>query len=307
MRPLAPIILFAYNRPAHTGLVLEYLFNCRLANESKLWIFIDGPKPGASEETLAAIAEVKKAVRKKNWCKEVTIVEATENKGLIRANVDGITRIVNEFGRVIVLEDDNLVSPGFLTYMNDALDFYQEIPRVMHISAFVRPDFTPVEVTESTFFFYHTRTWGWGTWKRAWDKFDIDALSVYKKVKAKGDIKRLNMDGTFEFFWGLKAVAKGRLRSWNAMWHSTAFLNDGLCLYPKKSLVSNIGHDGSGTNCEIDGRFDIDTAALADSIPVNEIPLIEHEGIRKHYVQLHSRKYRFFFAVRHYLRYLVGY
>ena len=80
MRSLAPIVFFAYNRPEHTRLVLESLRNNRLADESKLFIYIDGPKPGASEETLAAIAEVKKVVREKNWCKEVNIVEATENK-----------------------------------------------------------------------------------------------------------------------------------------------------------------------------------------------------------------------------------
>ena len=307
MRSLAPIVFFAYNRPVHTRLVLESLYNNKLADESKLWIYIDGPKAGATEETLTAMAEVKKVVREKKWCKEVTIMESEVNKGLIKSNVEGVTKMVNEFGKVIVMEDDNLVSPGFLTYMNDALDFYENNPRVMHVCAYVRPEFSPVQVKESTFFFYHTTTWGWGTWKRAWDHFNTNPLEVWKAVKTKGNIKKLNMDGTFEFFWGLKAVAKGKLRSWNATWHSTVFLNDGLCLYPQKSLVSNIGHDGSGTNCEPDDRFKIDADALADSIPVTEIPLIEHAAIKKHYIQLHSFKYRFVFALKHYLRYLVKY
>lgn len=307
MRSLAPIVFFAYNRPEHTRLVLESLYNNELANESKLWIYVDGPKPGASEETLAAIAAVKKIVHEKKWCKEVIIEEATENKGLVKSNVEGVTKRVNEFGRVISLEDDSLLSPGFLTYMNDALDFYENNPKVMHIAAYLRPEFNNVEVKESTFFFYHTTTWGWGTWKRAWDHFNMDALAVQKAVKKKGNIKRLNMDGTFEFFWGLKAVAKGKLRSWNAIWHSTVFLNDGMCLYPQKSLVSNIGHDGSGTNCTPDERFKIDSDALADSIPVTAIPLKEHEGIKKHYIAMHSFKYKFVFALKHYLRYLVKY
>jgi hypothetical protein len=205
------------------------------------------------------------------------------------------------------MEDDGLLSPGFLTYMNDALDFYENNPKVMHIAAFRRPEFDPVEVKESTYFFYHTTTWGWATWKRAWDHFKLDPLAVHEAVKKKGNIKRLNIDGTFEFFWGLKAVAKGKLRSWNAIWHSTVFLNDGMCLYPQKSLVSNIGHDGSGTNCVPDDRFQIESNALAESIPVTEIPLKEHEGIKKHYIAMHSFSYKFVFALKHYLRYLVRY
>jgi Glycosyl transferase family 2 len=307
MRLLAPIVFFAYNRPEHTRLVLESLYNNELASESELWIYLDGPKPGASQQTLEAIAAVKKVVRQKKWCKRVTIVEATENKGLVKSNVEGVTKMVNEFGRVISLEDDNILSPGFLTYMNDALDFYENNPKVMHIAAYLRPEFNDVEVKESTFFFYHTTTWGWATWKRAWDHFNMDALAVHKAVKKNGNIKRLNMDGTFQFFWGLKAVAKGRLKSWNAMWHSTVFLNEGLCLYPQKSLVSNIGHDGSGTNCILDERFKIETGLLAQSIKVTAIPLKEHEGIKKHYIQMHSFAYKFMFAVKHYVRYLVNY
>ncbi|HMI78100.1 MAG TPA: glycosyltransferase family A protein [Ferruginibacter sp.] len=307
MRSLAPIVLFVYNRPDHTRLVLESLYNNRLADESRLWILVDGPKPGATEDALKAIAEVKKVIREKKWCKEVTIIEAPENKGIIKATVEGVSKLVNEFGRVIVMEDDNVASPGFLTYMNDALDFYENSPGVMHISAYVSPEFNDVKVKQSTFFYCLTMTWGWGTWKRAWNKFDPDPLSVWKAVKEKGNIKRLNMDHTFEFFWGLKAVAKGKLRSWCATWQSVVFLNDGLCLYPQKSLVSNIGHDGSGTNCLPDDRYKIDFESLADSIPVTEIPLKENEEIRKHNLQIHSFKYKFIFRVKYYLRYLVRY
>lgn len=307
MRSLAPIVFFAYNRPGHTRLVLESLRNNRLADRSKLFIYLDGPKPDATQETLSVIAEVKKVVRAKQWCKEVNIIEATENKGLIQSIAEGVTRMVNEFGRVIAMEDDVLLSPGFLTYMNDALDLYENNPKVMHIAAYRRPEFGQVEVIESTYFFYHTTTWGWATWKRAWDHFKLDPLAVHEAVKKKGNINRLNMDGTFEFFWGLKAVAKGKLRSWNAIWHSTVFLNDGMCLYPQKSLVSNIGHDGSGTNCVPDDRFEIASDALADSIVVNAIPLKEHEGIKKHYIAMHSYRYKLLFALKHYLRYLVRY
>jgi GT2 family glycosyltransferase len=305
MRSLAPIVFFAYNRPDHTRQVLESLQRNKFADQSSLYIYVDGPKPGASAETLAKIAEVKKVVREQKWCKEVSIIEAEVNKGLVKSTTEGVTKMVNEFGKVIAMEDDGLVSPGFLTYMNDALDFYENNPRVMHISAYARPELAPAEVKEDTYFFYHTTTWGWGTWKRAWDKFTPDALAVREAVKKKGNIKKLNMDGTFEFYWGLYAVAKKNMTSWNTIWHSVVFLNDGLCLYPRRSLVSNIGHDGSGTNCAPDERFRINDDLLATEVPVMKIPLTEHPAVRAYYVGLHSFKERVLFAIKHYLRYLV--
>jgi hypothetical protein len=305
MRSLAPIVFFAYNRPGHTRQVLEALRRNRFADESLLFIYVDGPKPGASEAAIAANAEVKKVVRESKWCKEVTIIEAKQNKGLVKSTIEGITKLVNEYGKVIALEDDNLVSPGFLTFMNDALDFYEHEPRVMHISAYARPDLAGARVDEPTYFFYHTTTWGWGTWKTAWDKFTPDAMKVREAVKQKGNIHKLNMDGTFEFYWGLYAVAKKGMTSWNTIWHSVVFLHDGLVLYPRRSLVSNIGHDGSGTNCEPDERFRINDEQLATDVPVTPIPLKEHEGVRRYYVGLHSLGYRVKFAIKHYLRYLV--
>ena len=305
MRILAPIVFFAYNRPHHTRQVLEALHRNKYADESSLFIYTDGPAPDASEEILEAIDAVKKIVHEKKWCKKVNIIEAAVNKGLVSSTIEGLTKILNEFGKVIVMEDDVLVSPGFLTYMNDALDFYENNPKVMHISAFARPDIDVTEVKESTYFFYHTTTWGWGTWKRAWDKFTPDAMAVMEAAKKKGGTRKLNMDGTFEFFWGLHAIAKSNMNSWNTIWHSIVFLNDGLVLYPKKSLVSNIGHDGSGTNCVPDQRFQINDEALAKEIPVTAIPLVEHEAVRKHYVQLHSFAYRLKFAIKHYLRFLI--
>jgi FAD/FMN-containing dehydrogenase len=303
MRNVAPIIFFGYNRPDHARQTLEALSKSRLADESTLYIYVDGPKQNATEATIANIEAVKKVAVEKQWCKEVHVVAAPANKGLFRSIVDGITATVNKYGKVIVIEDDVLVSPGFLEYMNDALDFYENTEKVMHISAFSRPDLKPVPIKESTYFFYHTTCWGWATWKRAWDKFNPDPLAVKKAATAKGNISKLNMDGTFEFFWGLKAIAEGKFQSWNNIWHTTVFLNDGLCLHPSKSLVSNIGHDGSGTNCEPDEAFGVNND-LADKVSVEEIPLVEHAEVRAFYRRLHSFKYRFIFDVKHYLRYI---
>ena len=306
MQTLAPIIFFAYNRPNHTKQTLEALSKNELANQSCLYIYIDGPKLNATAESIAKIEAVKKIAAEQQWCKEVTIITQEKNIGLFKSIVDGITATVNQFGKVIVMEDDVLVAPGFLTYTNNALDFYEDKPTVMHISGFSRAEFNEVDINEPTYFFYHTSCWGWATWKRAWDKFTPDALEVKKAVAKKGGIKRLNMDNTFEMFWGLKAIADKKFQSWNTIWHSVVFLNNGFCLHPAKSLVSNIGHDGSGTNCEPDNQFG-QNELVAGNIPITTIAIKENESIRSFYVGLHSFKYKATFIIKHYVRYLVNY
>jgi len=306
MRSLAPIVYFAYNRPGHTLQTLEALSNSLLAADSALWIYIDGPKENASAETLANIEAVKKIAAQKKWCGTVTVVIAEKNKGLFKSIVHGITEAVNHFGKVIVMEDDVLVSSGFLTYMNDALDLYENTPEVMHISGFSRAEFSAVAIPETTYFFNHTSCWGWATWKRAWDKFTPDAIAVKNAISKKGNIKKLNMDNTFEMFWGLKAIADGKFQSWNTIWNSVVFLNDGFCLHPTKSLVSNIGHDGSGTHCVPDEQFGKNDLSVA-AVEVYPIPLKENLEVRAFNVSLHSLKYRFVFLLKHYARYLVGY
>jgi predicted nucleotide-binding protein (sugar kinase/HSP70/actin superfamily) len=104
---LAPIILFAYNRPWHTRQTLEALQRNKLANESTLYIYADGLKEGATEEQKKGFKETRSLLLKKNWCNEVHVVERTHNYGLAANVIDGVSEIVNSHGKVIVLEDDN--------------------------------------------------------------------------------------------------------------------------------------------------------------------------------------------------------
>lgn len=304
MRKLAPIVYFLYNRPLHTKRTLEALSKNEFAQESSLWIFIDGPKEDATDEDKRNIEEVKAIAKEKKWCGEVHIAESSGNKGLVKSIVGGITEIVNKFGKVIVIEDDILVSPGFLTYMNDALDFYENNPKVMHISGFSRPEFKNLNIKEPTYFFYHTTCWGWATWKNAWDLYISDPLDAKQRVKAKGSINKLNMDGTFEVFWSLKSSSKGKFQDWNYNWHCAVFLNNGLCLHPAKSLVANIGHDGSGTNCMATNDFS-DNEELVSNVAVTPIPLEENKTVRNFYKNMYSFQYKTIFTLKHYLRYLV--
>ena len=299
----APIVYFAYNRPEHTQKTLQVLSECRNAENSILYIYIDGPKEGASDQTLKNLNEVKIIAAQKEWCGKVHIIISEKNKGLFNSIVQGVTETVNKHGKVIVVEDDVLVFPGFLNYMNSALELYENTPEVMHISAFSRAEFAGLSPEASTYFFNQTSCWGWATWKRAWDKFVPDPLALKKACAKKGNINYLNMDGTFEMFWGLKAIADGKFQSWNTLWQAVVFLNNGLCLHPSHSLVSNIGHDGSGTNCEPDEEFGINEFRAHD-LDIKLIPLAENKKIRDYNRRMYSLRYRLNFIVKHYLRYL---
>lgn len=242
----SPIVLFVYNRPWHTKKTLEALMLNHYANQSTLYIFSDGPKVTASEETLKRINEVREVIREKKWCMEVIIKENTENLGLADNIVSGITEIVNKFGRVIVLEDDIVTSTGFLSYMNDALLFYEDNEKVMHISGY----FPSVKRKLPDFFFYNqTSCWGWATWKRAWLNFSSNTYDLYYNVLESNRIYEFNINGSYPFLNHLERNLKGEMKTWAIKWHTSVFLKRGLCLHPNKSFVQNIGFDNSGANC----------------------------------------------------------
>ena len=167
---LAPIVLFVYNRPEHTRKTLESLEKNDLAKESELFIFADGPKENTTEKQLEKITKTRKIIREKNWCGKISIIEREINLGLDSSVTKGITSVIEKFGKVIVLEDDFILSKNFLKYMNSALDKFENNNSVMQISGYM----FPVEIPEKfdTFFLPFTNSWGWATWKRAWDFFD---------------------------------------------------------------------------------------------------------------------------------------
>lgn len=273
---LAPIILFVYNRPWHTRQTLEALTRNYLADLSELFIYSDGPKSNASQEDILRIDEVRKIVREKQWCKENHIFESETNKGLADSIINGVTEIVNRYGKIIVLEDDIVTSTGFLSYMNDALQVYQHKEQVMHISGYMYP--VEIELPQ-TYFFNTASCWGWATWERAWKKFNTDTISLLKQIHSKRQIKKFNIENGYDFYDQLKANADGRLNTWAIKWYSTIFLNKGYSLHPYPSLVTNIGNDGKGEHCSISDSYN--WKLLPDSIIVKEIRIHESKLARK--------------------------
>jgi hypothetical protein len=269
----APIALFVYNRPLHTRRTLEALSQNRLADESRLVIYADGPQENATDEQLRRIEDVRKIIREKKWCSEVEIIERDTNLGLADSIMTGVTRTISLTGKIIVLEDDLVTSSGFLTYMNKALALYENENKVMHVSGYMLP---VKEKLPETFFYNATSCWGWGTWARAWKYFNSDATELWKKLQMSGRMKEYTLDDSNGFDSILQDTISGKNNSWSARWHTSVFLQKGLCLHPNVSLVRNIGHDEFGQHCKDGWWSDVyNKQKIADNILVEPINLIE--------------------------------
>jgi len=272
MKNLAPIILFVYNRPLHTLQTLEALSKNYLAENSTLYIYADGPKEDSSHETLKAIHETRKLLRLKKWCKETIVIESNTNKGLANSIIQGVTEVINQHGKVIVLEDDLITSRGFLEFMNKALTTYEENKIVMHVSGYMYPVSSKVE--NATVFLRILSCWGWATWKRAWDYFSGDVEKHLKHLNSKKKITRFNILGSAPFYNQLIDNYRGTIDTWAVKWYASWYLENGISLFPSTTLVVNIGHDGSGVHCGIDNDYQPNFVANAievKSFAANEI------------------------------------
>jgi hypothetical protein len=243
MTTYAPISLFVYNRPKHTQQTIEALSLNPLAKQSDLYIFSDAAKNDAAK---VSVDEVRSYIKQISGFNKVEIVERKTNYGLANSIIDGVTSVVNQYGKVIVLEDDLVTSTYFLQYMNDGLNVYETNKDVISIHGYIYP----VKGTlPETFFLRGADCWGWATWKDQWALFEPNGEKLLSELKQKKLIKRFDFNGAYSYSKMLKNQIKGKNDSWAIRWYASAFLKNKYTLYPGKSLVLNIGNDGSGTHC----------------------------------------------------------
>jgi acetyltransferase-like isoleucine patch superfamily enzyme len=297
---LAPIVLFVYNRSYHAQQTLEALSANDLADQSTLYIYSDGPKSLASPEDIKKIEGVREFIKSKKWCKTVNVIEAPYNIGLANSFVKGVSEVVNKHGKVIVLEDDQITSRGFLRYMNEALELYADDPQVMHISAYMYP--AKFESKTTTFFLSIQSCPGWGTWKRAWDHYNPDAgdhLQYFSRDKNL--IKEFDIDGHAYFFYQLKKNVEIPNYSFAVKWYASCIRAGGLSLFPARSLVRNNGMDGTGEHCQPTNMYDVEPV---EYLEIEKIPIIENKEVRKSvdlYYKQHLKK-KFSFSPKVFLK-----
>lgn len=254
MNNLAPIILFIYNRPWHTKQAVEALQKNELAKDSLLYVFSDGPK---SEKDVEKAKEVREYIKTIEGFKEVFIKESEKNKGLANSIISGVTEVINKHGKAIVLEDDLVISPYFLKYMNKALNFYKNNKKIFSISEFnLNPSVMkfPQNYPNDVYLNYRNCSWGWGTWKDRWVVVDWEVKDFEFFKKSKRMQRRFNRAGK-DLSKMLIAQMERKIDSWAIRWCYAHFKADAYCVFPVKSYVDNIGHDGSGVHCGSSSLF----------------------------------------------------
>jgi hypothetical protein len=269
---LAPIVLFVYNRPRHTRKTLEALKGNTYAANSVLYVFADGPKEDATSEELSDIQLTREIILQDSWCNKVVLIKREKNMNLEDNVINGITEIIQKHGRVIILEDDLVTSPYFLQYCNDGLAIYEHSKQVFSINAFMFPiDF---ESEPETFLSpVATSSWGWATWADRWQQFESKPNYV-NEIESNIFLKSRFNSGGQDYLYMLK-----HMNTWDIRWYYTAFLRNGLGLFPTHSLVKNIGFDGSGSH---GGNEGLEQEAYSSPLPViyqNAIDLKKYSKI----------------------------
>jgi hypothetical protein len=236
------VALFVYKRLEHTKRVIDALSRNIGAGNTDLVVYSDGPR-GKDDE--AAVAEVRGYLKNISGFRTTQIVQRESNFGLSRNIISGVSEVVGRQGRVIVVEDDLVTAPGYLAYMNDALEMYAADQSVASVHGYCYPgcDHLP-----ETFFMRGSDCWGWATWERAWKTFEMDGAKLLKRIQENEFQWEFDLRGNYPFTEMLINQIKGKNDSWAIRWHASCFLENMLTLYPRQSLVRNIGMDGSGAH-----------------------------------------------------------
>lgn len=246
----SPIALFTYNRAGHTKMAVESLLRNSEAKDTDLFVFSDGPK---NENAVEGVKKNREYIRTISGFKSITIIERERNWGLANSLIAGITDVIDKYGVIIVVEDDLIVAPYFLKYMNDALKKYKNDNRIACIGSFLNP-VVGCDIPE-TFFQSFFSCWGWATWKRTWDLFEQDSDVLLKKLRWKRN--KFNIDNSHNYYGMLYCQKLGLIDSWAIRFYASFFLRGMLQLFPGKTLSIQTGTDGSGSHCmEKDTKFD---------------------------------------------------
>jgi hypothetical protein len=246
----APIAIFAYNRPEHLWKTLDSLAQNFGAKESRVRVFVDGPKSLADVLLCKKSAEQVESFVK--CFKEVSVKIAPKNLGLAKSVISGINEILLNNSKIIVIEDDLEISPYFLSYVNEGLIRYESDHSVGSIHGYVIP-FEPV--MDSSFFLRGGDCWGWGTWRNRWELFETDGASLLAQIEQNNLSENFDLQGSYPFTQMLRDQISGLNDSWAIRWHASLFLENRLTLYPAKSLINNSGFDGTGTHTGISNVF----------------------------------------------------
>lgn len=233
-----PIALFVYRRPAAIEPVLDALEACPEFSRSPVFVFSDGPRDVSAVAPVGAVRDAVRARLRDN----MTLIERPSNLGLAASIIAGTSEICDRYGRVIVLEDDHIVSARALTWFNAGLDRFEQEHRVMQVAGYMF-DVPEIARRGRGVFLYHPTSWGWATWTRAWKKFDPQPSDWRKALATRALRRHFEVGGVMRFADMMVDQMEGISDSWSIRWHHSVLANDGLVLFPPQTMIRNIGVD----------------------------------------------------------------
>ena len=240
MKKLAPIIFICYNRFNHTLKSLNALKNNKLAKNSKIFIFSDGPKKKSDEKKIIKIRDLLKKIK---GFKHKKLIFRKKNYGNKKNIISAINQVFKKYKKIIVVEDDLVVSREFLDFMNLCLNYYRNHSEIWHINGWSYPFLK--NFSDDVAFLKSMNCWGWATWKNKWSKISMKE-DKYISIFTKRMIHNFDIQSSTNNWSQIIRNKKNFLSTWAVFWHATIFLNNGITVYPKYPLVKNIGADGSG-------------------------------------------------------------
>lgn len=268
----APVLLFVYKRIITLKKVIKSLNENELVYRNELYIFSDGPK---NESEKIQIKKLRSYLIKIKGFKKVKIFARKKNIGLASNIIEGVSKIIKAKKKVIVIEDDLILSKNFLQYMNDNLEKYKNQKKVWHISGW-NWNFNFPKHKYDFFFMRYATCWGWATWKNRWQYFEKNPNKLIKSFN-KSKIEKFNLDNSYNFWSQVIRNEKKIINTWAIFWYATIFVNKGLSINPVISQVRNIGNDSYSTNLK--GNITISKKIFKDYVPKKYPKIVQEDKI----------------------------
>jgi hypothetical protein len=291
MRSLAPIAIFAFNRPKALQALLDSLRLNPLFDESETFIFVDGPRNDQDKNAIAAVVSIARSVTPH-------VEVSTQNKGLANSIISGTTEVIERYGKVIVLEDDLRLMPGFLSYMNKALCIYETDNRIFSICGYGLKVKKPQDYDGDVYLGIRSSSWGWATWRDRWQSVDW-AVADWTELSTTPKLQRAFNQGGSDMYGMLRDYMLHRNNSWAIRFCYAQFKQSRYSIHPFRSLVANEGFGGDATNCKQKySRFQVELNQ--ENEPTIEMPTtltVNKKIIRENY-KYHSLPIRIYSKIR---------
>lgn len=277
----SPIIVFAYNRPHNLKKLSASLKQNVGFEDHDIFVFIDGPKSAEDNQKVMQVFEIANSLTS-------NVIVSEINKGLANSIISGVTRIINKYGKAIILEDDLVLHPEFLNYMDEGLSLFENDKRILSICGFSLKIKKPQDYMQHVYLGRRSSSWGWATWADRWNQIDWKVRDFDKLRSSRKLRKQFNQGGS-DMYSMLKGYIEGKNNSWAIRFCYHQFKNGLFSIHPFQSLVRNEGYGENATNCNQKySRFKIDFLHEDGEIDFNSLDLEFNDEIDYQLKSYHS-------------------